>query len=595
MSFNERLSERFERMARLLELLGEDRFRVNAHSRAARAVWDASVDLSTLANDRKALTGIEGIGPKMADKIVEFATTGEIAELATLEARVPRGLLPLMDVPGLGPKTIAMLWKEANVSSVDDLKRIIADGSILTLPRMGEKSVEKIKKSLEFVSQGTPRIEIGVAMPLAESIVEQVARFPGVRQAAFAGSLRRGKETAGDIDILVATDDPADTAARFRSLPGVAETLASGDNKSSVRMRASGDLGRWGSDGTGPLVQVDLRVIPLDRWGAALMYFTGCKEHNVRLRERALKRGMTLTEWGLFPNDDDPTPPHKRGIAPIAAATEAEIYRALGVTDLPPEIREDRGELDLPAVPRLITLSDIRAELHAHTVASDGRMSIVELAREAMRRGFHTIAVTDHSKSSAVAGGLTPERLRAHIQAIHEARSEVPGITILAGSEVDILADGSLDYDDDLLAALDIVVASPHASLSQDSPTATRRLLRAISHPLVHILGHPTGRLINRRPGLQPDMAEIAAAAREHQVALEINAHWLRLDLRDIHVRGAIEAGCMLAIDCDVHVPADFENLRYGVLTARRGWVTPDRCVNAWDAARLHAWLRSKR
>lgn len=605
MSFNARLAERFERIAKILELLGEDKFRVNAHSRAARAVEAQTIDLSTIAGDRKALTAIEGIGPKIAEKIAEFASSGRILELDELAGRVPPGLLEIMEIPGLGPKSVAMMWERAGVESLEDLRRIIDDGTILTLPRMGEKSVEKIKKSMAFVAEGNKRLELGVAMPLAELIVAEVEKWPGVERAAFAGSLRRGKETIGDIDVLVATSDMAGASERFAKLPGVVQVLASGEGKSSVRMRASADLGRWGADSSGPTVQVDLRVIPLDRWGAAMMYFTGSKEHNIRLRERALKRGMTLTEWGLFPNDDDPTPPHKRGIAPIASMAERDVFAALDLAEVPPEIREDRGEIALAerefaegkgnGLPRLIEVGDIRAELHAHTTASDGKMSIVELAGEAKRRGFHTIAVTDHSKSSAVAGGLSPERLIEHIGAIHRARKEVEGITILAGSEVDILADGTLDYEDELLAKLDVVVASPHASLSQEPEVATRRLVRAIEHPMVHILGHPTGRLLNRRPGLEPDMREIFRAAKKHDVALEINAHWLRLDLRDTHVKGAIEAGCLIAIDCDVHDPSDYDNLRYGVVTARRGWATPQVCVNAWDAGLLHAWLKRKR
>lgn len=607
MSFNERLAERFERIAKILELLGEDKFRVNAHSRAARTVESQSVDLSSIASDRKSLTAIDGIGPKIADKIAEFASSGRITELEELEARVPPGLLKIMEIPGLGPKTVAMLWQQAKVETLEDLKRIIDDGTILALPRMGEKSVEKIKKSMAFAAEGNRRLELGIAMPLAELIVGEVAKWPGVARAAFAGSLRRAKDTIGDIDILVATSDMAGASERFTKLPGVVEVLSSGEGKSSVRMRASADLGRWGADAAGPTVQVDLRVIPLDRWGAAMMYFTGSKEHNIRMRERALKRGLTLTEWGLFANDDDPTPPHRRGIKPIASATEKEVFAALDLAEIAPEIREDKGEIALAeaefgkgtkqasGLPRLIEVADIKAELHAHTTASDGKLSIIQLAAEAKRRGFHTITVTDHSRSSALAGGLSPERLVEHIAAIHAARKEMSGIAILAGSEVDILADGSLDYDDELLARLDVVVASPHASLSQEPEIATRRLLRAIQHPMVHVLGHPTGRLLNRRPGLEPDMQALYKAAKAHNVALEINAHWLRLDLRDNHVKGAMDAGCLVAIDCDVHDPRDFDNLRYGVVTARRGWVTPDRCVNTWDAPRLHGWLKKKR
>ena len=348
-------------------------------------------------------------------------------------------------------------------------------------------------------------------------------------------------------------------------------------------------------ENAGPSVQVDLRVIDDERWGASLAYFTGSKEHNVALRQRALDRGLTLNEYGLFPEDDDPKPPHQRGVQPVAAKTEAELYAKLDLPYIPPELREDRGEIGLKETPRLIEIADIKAELHAHTTASDGVMTIVELAREAQRRGFHTIAVTDHSPTAGLAGGLKPRRLLEHIEAVHAARDEVKGITILAGSEVDILANGKLDYADDLLAKLDIVVASPHIALTQSPEDATERLLAAISHPLVHILGHPTGRLILRRRGLEPDMPRLFKAAAEHDVAMEINAHWMRLDLRDVHVRSALDAGCNIAIDCDVHHPEDYDNLRFGVQTGRRGWLTPERCVNAWTAKKLHAWLKKKR
>jgi len=353
---------------------------------------------------------------------------------------------------------------------------------------------------------------------------------------------------------------------------------------------------------TVPTVQVDLRVIPAEAWGAALMYFTGSKEFNVRLRQRALDMGFTLNEYGLF-EDDDPkkelAPPHKRGIKPVASATEEAIFAKLGLPFIPPELREDKGEIEFAAkhqaAPAVLELSDVVAELHSHTTASDGVLSIAELAIEARRRGFHTIAVTDHSQSSAIAGGLKPDALRKHIAAVRAAAKADDSIAILSGSEVDILADGRLDYDDDLLAELDVVVASPHTALSQDSSTATKRLLAAITHPLVHILGHPTGRLVLRRRGLEPDMAAIIAAAKEHDVALEINAHWMRLDLRDTHVRAAVDAGCLIAINCDVHEPGDFDNLGYGVSTGRRGWLPPAQCINCWPAKKLHAWLRSKR
>lgn len=620
MSMNEAVAERLSRIARLQDLLGEDKFKAISHDRAARVVEGLSIDIATIADDPAKLRQIEGIGPKIADKIAEFARTGKMTELVELEAKVPAGVLALMNIPGLGPKTVATLWKEGGVKDLASLKKIIADGTILNLPRMGAKSVEKLKESIDLAEQGSARLPLGLAAPVAERFVAAMTDVKGVKQVAFAGSLRRGRETIGDIDILVAAADSAAAHAgdSFRLLPGVAQVLVAGEKKSSVRARITPGSARFSVEGqsadaeVGPTVQVDLRVVPPQSWGAALMYFTGSKEFNIRLRERSLKMGLTLNEYGLFPEDDDKTPPQQRGVEPVASETEEEIFHALKLAYIPPELREDRGEIDraerafataktkaarAAAVPveGLIELADIKAELHAHTTASDGRMSIEELAANAKERGFHTIAVTDHSKSSVIANGLSAERLREHVAAIHAARKKVKGIHILAGSEVDILADGSLDYDDATLELLDVVVASPHNALSQEPATATKRLLRAIESGRVHILGHPTGRLINRRAGLSPDMAKIIDAAKANNVALEINAHWMRLDLRDTHVRAAVDAGCVIAIDCDVHAEEDFDNLRFGVQTARRGWLPAEQCVNTWTAERLAKWLGTRR
>jgi DNA polymerase (family 10) len=327
-----------------------------------------------------------------------------------------------------------------------------------------------------------------------------------------------------------------------------------------------------------------------------MMYFTGSKEHNVRMRERALKHGLTLNEYGLYPHDPDAElPPQDRGASPIAGATEADVFSALGLVEVQPEIREDRGEFVITEPVQLIEHPHIRAELHAHTRASDGTLSIDELIALAESRGLHTIAVTDHSRSSVQANGLSIERLREHIASVHDARSRFPTMNVLAGSEVDILADGHLDYPDDVLRELDIVVASPHAALAQESAKATERLTRAIESGRIDILGHPTGRLVNRREGLHPDMDVIVQAAARCRVALEINAHWMRLDLRDVHARAAMQAGAFIAINCDVHASSDFDNIRYGLLTARRGWVTPDRCLNTWSASQLNEWLHARR
>lgn len=606
MSFNEALAAALSDMARLIDLLGEDSFKAAAHARVARAIESSAHDFEALAKDRAMLLEVPGIGAKMADKIMEFAASGRIAEHDALREQVPPGLLALLEIPGLGPKTVGAMWRQGGITDVASLERAIADGSIKSLPRMGDKAVEKIKEGLRFAKSVGERLWLGRAHALAEQFLARLRAHDAVDLAEAAGSLRRCRDTVGDIDLLVALKPGREGAAgevgeEFRTTPGVVHVSAAGDSKSSVRVALADDTGRWqksaaGGDGyAGPTTQVDLRVVPRACWGAALLYFTGSKEHNIRLRERALARGLTLSEWGLFPHDGGKEPPHARGVKPVAAGTEESVYAALGLPWIPPEVREDQGELGEahPKDWRLIEVSDIRSELHAHTTASDGMMSIEELALAAKARGFHTIAVTDHSQTQGTANGLKPARLREHIRAVRETK--VPGITILAGSEVDILSDGRLDYDDELLAMLDVVVASPHIGLTQDPEHATARLLRAIRHPLVHILGHPTGRLVNRRRGLEPDMAQVVAAAKEHNVALEINAHWMRLDLRDVHVRMATGAGCLLSINCDTHARGDMDNLRFGVGTGRRGWLTPDRCINTWGAMELRAWLRKGR
>jgi DNA polymerase (family 10) len=592
MAVNQSIAQLFMEISQMMELLGMDSFRASAHARAARSVASLPFDLEPIAGDKKKLQAIEGIGPRMADKIAEFCSTGKIAEHDELRAQVPPGLAEMLRVQGLGPKTARAIWQCTGAASLQELARVIEDGSILKVPRLGEKAVEKIKASLADCSRPQEeRLWIGRAMPLAESIVEAMLKVPGVQRAAFAGSLRRGRDTVGDLDILVATTDAAAAGRAFRALPQVESVLSAGDTRSSVRLGIAATFARRGGPSI-PAIQCDLKIVPLESWGAALMYFTGSKDHNIRLRERSLKRGLTLNEYGLFPEDKEKTPPHQRGIKPVAGASEEDVYQKLGLPWIPPEVREDHGELEVKETPALIELTDIKAELHAHTTTSDGSMEIEELAEMARARGFHTIAVTDHSQSSAFAGGLKPDALLEHAERVRKANSRVKGIRILAGSEVDIHADGSLDYEDAVLRQLDIVVASPHAALTQEPDAATKRLVRAVSHPCVHILGHPTGRLISRRAGLAPDMAKVIAAAKEHGVALEINAHWHRLDLRDIHVRAAVDAGCLIAIDCDVHGPDDFDNLRYGVLTARRGWLRAEGCINTWAPARLHAWLK---
>ncbi|MGA1465995.1 MAG: DNA polymerase/3'-5' exonuclease PolX [Phycisphaerales bacterium] len=581
MSANATLAALFEEMAALLEITGANAFRVNAHARVARALESLDTDVASIAKEPGELESVEGIGEGSAKRIREWLETGSIKDLEKLRGEVPPGLPEVLAVPGLGPKTVRAMWKDAGVVDLASLKAKLADGSLLELPRMGEKTLARIRESLEFMEKSGGRVRLGEAAPIAAELQLWLLETKGVERVEIAGSLRRGRETIGDMDLLACGSDAAALVEAFRSHPEVKSVLLAGDTKCSVRLSTG--------------MQADLRVVDASCFGAAWLYFTGSKEHNVRLRERAIARKMRLNEYGLFPDDGNDAPPQTRGVKPVAAKTEESIYQALDLPWIPPELREDHGELDLKKTPVLVTVADIRSELHAHTRASDGAMTIEEIATIAKDRGFHTLAITDHSKSSVQANGLDAKRLRKHIEAIREAEAKVGGIRLLAGSEVDILADGRLDYDDDLLAELDWVVASPHVALRQEPKVATERLLAAVRHPLVHVLGHPTGRLIGSRPGLEPDLEAVAKAAAECGTALEVNANHYRLDLRDRHVRLALEAGCWIAIDCDVHTPEQFDELPYGVMTARRGGLTPDRCLNCLDAKALEKWRKKKR
>ncbi len=579
MSSNADIAQKFHEMANALELLGENAFRVNALRKVARAAEDATDDLAAVArSDPKAIESIDGIGASSARKIVEFAATGHMAEHEALLSKLPAGLLEVLRVPGLGPKTVKVMWEQGGVTDLATLKAKLASGELASLPRMGAKTLQNIAENLAFLQTANQRTRLGTALPLAEAMIERLAALPGVVHASFAGSVRRGRETIGDVDLLVATRHPEPVMSAFVGSVDVAQVIAHGSTKSSVRLQSG--------------LQVDLRAVVPECWGAALLYFTGSKEHNVILRERAQKQRMRLNEYGLFPDDGDDTPPQERGCKPVAAATEASIYKSLGLEWIPPELREARGECDRP-VPTLIEVVNIRRELHCHTTASDGQCTIEQMVGEAKRRGFDCIAVTDHSRSSAQANGLSIDRLLEHVALVRAVANQVSGIHVLAGSEVDILADGRLDYPDEVLAQLDWVVASPHTALRQDSEAATERLLKAIANPHVCVIGHPSGRVLGGRPGLEPQWQQLFDAAAKAGVAMEINANPLRLDLPDQLVRAAIAAGCNLSINTDAHGLDNFDLLRYGVITGKRGGLTAVHCINSWPWKQFDAWRKS--
>lgn len=598
MSKNADIAKEFSRGADLMALLDENPFRVLATRKVARALEDLAESVELAAREHR-LEAIAGIGKSSAEKIAEYLRTGHIAEFEILAGQVPSGVLEMLNISSVGVKTAYLLWKEAGITDIPSLQKALDAGTITGIKGFGEKKQATIRQNLAFMQTTSARIGLGYAHPLATEFVRMLQPIAGVTAVAYCGSLRRGKETVGDLDILIASDAPPAAAISdaIRRCPDVAEVVAAGETKITIRTRMG--------------LQVDFRIVPPASWGAALQYFTGSKEHNVRLRQRAADRGMKLNEWGLF-----------REQRVVAAVTEDAIYEALEMAWVCPEMREDHGEIELAAAmfetragrtpvihdPRLafignqippewaaVEISDIRGDLHMHTTASDGHNSIAAMIAEAKTRGYQYIAITDHSKGQIQAGGLTVDRLMAHAREIRAVAATFDGITVLVGSEVDILADGSLDYPDEVLESLDWVVASPHSALSQEGDAATERLIRAAANPLVDVIGHPTGRLIAGRRGMEPDMQRVVLAAARSGTALEINAHDMRLDLRDVHAHLAVKAGVPLCIDTDAHQLTDFDKLAYGIGTARRAWARAENVLNTWPLERIKAWQKRRR
>jgi DNA polymerase (family X) len=570
---NQEIAAVFRSIADIMEILGEDAFRIGSYRKAARSVEDHAQPIEEVAA-AGSLQEIPGIGKSTAEKIGQFLATGKVALHEELLAKVPAKLPELLGVPGLGPKTVAKLWKEAGITSPQELEDAIEEhpDKLLAIPGFGAKKVRQIWESLAFLKSVGQRQRLGEARALADGLIESVRKVKGVEEVQAAGSLRRGKETVGDIDLLCQAD-PAEGAGiieAFARAAGVTRVLARGETKGSVVLERG--------------VQADLRVVGAEAFGAALAYFTGSKEHNIRLRELAVKKGLKLNEYGLF-----------RGEKQVAGRDEEGIYKALGLAYVAPELREDRGEVEAAAadkLPRLLELADIRGDLHMHTVASDGVNTIEEMVQGCRDRGYQFMAICDHSKSQIQANGLDEKRMAAHAAAIRKAGKKFGDILVLAGVEVDIFKDGSLDFEADVLAELDFVTASPHSALKMGGAEATERLIRAIENPRVNCIGHPTGRLINSRPGMEIDIDKLARAAAANGVALEINANYLRLDLRDVHVRSAIEAGAKVLINTDAHATGELDMMRYGVITARRGWAEKKDVLNTVTAGELKKWLK---
>ena len=567
--------------ADLLEIDGGDSFRIRSYRTAAEAIEAFPQQISELIGEPKKVLAIPGIGKGMLENLKEMMSAGRLPLHADLLKKYRPSMLQLLKVQGLGPKTIALIWSAYQVSDLEGVETLGREGKIRILPRMGEKQEQKLLKAIEDYRRIAGRFLLDTAEAQAEKIVGHLRDFPGIEKILPAGSLRRGRETVGDLDILVTGPACCGDADRQKltehiiKFPPLMEIIARGENKVSFRLRGG--------------MQVDVRLLPPDSFGAAMQYFTGSKAHNVSLRQRALKMGYTLNEYSLARLDNQQV---------VASKSEEEIYRALNLDYIPPEMRENQGEIEAASthkLPQLITQRDLQGDVHMHTVETDGRNTIEEMAAAAREHGYKYMAITDHSKNLAFANGLDDERALKHIHRIRAANDAIDGIRIFAGVEVDILADGSLDLSDSVLAQMDLVIASVHSHFNQPAEEMTARLLAAIQNPNVSVIGHPTGRILLRRDSYPFDMDEVLRAAARHKVAMELNAYPDRLDLSDRHLRQAHQLGVKIVINTDSHHTTHLEKIRFGVLQARRAWLTPADVLNTLPAdefrrAMKHAW-----
>jgi len=567
--------------ADLLEIDGQDSFRIRSYRMAAQAIEALPQQVADLISEPKKLLEVPGIGKGMLTNMQEIFKEGRLNLHAELLKKYHPSMLQLFKIQGLGPKTIALIWSAYHVSDVDGVEQLAREGKIRTLPRMGEKHEQKILKAIEDYRRIGGRFLLDAAGELADKLVEHLKQVPGVDNVTPAGSLRRGRDTIGDLDVLVTGKACADDVTRANLVehlirfPGLMEIIAQGENKVSFRQRNG--------------MQVDVRLLPPESFGAAMQYFTGSKAHNVALRQRALKMGYTLSEYSLARLDNEKV---------VASKTEEEIYAKLKLDYIPPELRENLGEIDAAAkheLPDLITQQDIRGDVHMHTVETDGRNTIEEMAEAARALGYKYMAITDHSKNLAFANGLDDARALTHIQKIRKANEQIDGIRIFAGIEVDILADGTLDLSDSVLAEMDIVIASVHSHFNQDRAEMTDRILKAVSNPNTSVIGHPTGRLLLRRDAYPVDMDAVLKAAAQNKVAMELNSYPDRLDLNDVHLRLAKQHGVKIVINTDSHHTSHMEKMRYGVLQARRAWLTKEDVLNTLPAEKFakamkHGW-----
>jgi len=566
---NEEVAGLLREYAELTQITGGDVFRARNYEKAARSVRGWGDDIGPL--DGKALRAIPGVGASIAAKIAEYRDTGRIRALEELRAQIPPGVLELTRVPGLGPKRALQLNRELGVESVDDLAGAITAGRLDGLAGFGAKSGERIASGIEVYRQGRERVLLDVAMRTATAMVAALSAVPGCQRCAYAGSLRRMRETIGDVDILAAAPDSAPLMAAFIAQPEVASVIATGPTKTSIRTAAG--------------LQVDLRVVQLDAWGAALQYFTGSTAHNVAVRQIAIRKKLRLSEYGLFEVETGEL---------IVSRTEEEVYARLGLAWIPPPMREDHGEIEAAArgeIPRLVRQNDLKGDLHTHTDLTDGVASLEDMVAAAVRRGYEYYAITDHAPN-LVMQRMTDEKMLAQRDRV---RALDAGLELLHGTELNIGPDGSVDWDADFLAGFDLCVASVHSHFDQPRAEMTRRFIAACENPWVNIIGHPTTRRIGRRPPVDVDFGELFRACARTGTALEVNASPQRLDLPSDHIRAARDAGVRFAIDSDAHSVADLGNMPYGVGTAQRGWLTPDHVINTWPLGKLRAFLAKGR
>jgi DNA polymerase (family 10) len=569
------LSEFFDQMADIMEILGEDRFRINTYRRVARTIADMPTDVATLLATGQ-LAKTPGVGKSSIAKVEEFVKTGTITAHQQLLSKIPETLLDLLTIPGVGPKGVKAVYDKLRVTTIAELKAAIKIGKVAQLPGFGDKKAAVITRGIEFLEKSTGRIRLDQAQEAADLVTGFLRNLASIQTIQPAGSLRRRAETVGDVDILVVAKKQKQIVQAFTEAQFVQEVLAAGPTKGSAIIQTR----------TAP-VHVDVRAVPQKSFGAAAQYFTGSKQHNVRLREIAVKAKLKLNEYGLFKSDKM-----------IAGPIEEEIYQNLGLDYINPLLREDRGEVDAAkshSLPDLIKFDDIKGDLHVHTDASDGDCDIAEMAEAARDMGYKYICITDHSRSSAIANGLSSKQLAQQIKQIRKLNEKLRGITILAGSEVDILADSSLDFDNKLLADLDFVIASIHSGLASAREKVTTRTLKAMDNPYVNCIAHPSGRLIGQREPMDIDMAAVITHAAQTHTALEVNANPWRLDLKDVHCKMAIEVGVKLVFGTDAHSTLGLGLMGYGVATAARGWATKTDVLNTLSAARIKNWVHSKR